>query len=276
MAAPHGSAASVLPFVLRARGRRIAGTRRRDGAAVGAPGHRDAQAHVARADVLGRGRRGSASAEARKRALTVTPVETGYGPAGPTASFDAYEIHQGRIHVPRFYGFKEWGPAADVTLAWRAAHVRRRALCRRAQRSRPRRPRHHCQSARAARRAPGVPCGYGKTVCALWIAHALKRRRSSCTRPSSSRSGRARQPLPPWRLGGANPAKRGGGRRGYSSGWCTRSPSASTPRNAPRVVFVIIDEAHHVAPFSAAPCASPASARATSSASRRRPSARTA
>lgn len=174
---------SVLPFVL--QGRAVAASPGHDGA-MAPPSARPATVTPKRTSAMGAtysvavAEFSASELEAHKRALTMTPIETGYGPAnGPTASFDAYEIHQGRIHVPRFYGFKEWGPAADVTLSLGEA-----LTCADAPFAGTLNP---VQTAATRdtidqlERAPHgallvLPCGYGKTVCALWVAHALKRR----------------------------------------------------------------------------------------------------
>ena len=110
-----------------------------------------------------------------KRALTMVPADNGFNGQG-SATFDAYTIVEDRLHVPRFYGYETWGAPEEVQLregvemqipfAGTLNPVQEAATS---------------ETIAQLRRSPHgallvLPCGYGKTVCALYIAHALGRR----------------------------------------------------------------------------------------------------
>ena len=113
--------------------------------------------------------------ERHKRALTMVPADNGFTGQGPL-SFDAFFVDDARLHVPRFYGFEAWGAPEESVL--------RDGI--------PLTAPFHGTLNPVQQEAVGVtitqlqssphgallvlPCGYGKTVCALYIAHALGRR----------------------------------------------------------------------------------------------------
>lgn len=113
--------------------------------------------------------------ERHKRTLTMVPVETGFNNQGGT-SFDAFFVGEDRLHVPRFYGFAAWGPAEesalrdglpmDTTFKGTLNPVQEEATVKTV--AQLQQPPHGALLV--------LPCGYGKTVCALYIAHALRRR----------------------------------------------------------------------------------------------------
>tara|TARA_B110000046_G_scaffold70199_1_gene78177 strand:- start:1356 stop:1976 length:621 start_codon:yes stop_codon:yes gene_type:complete len=106
--------------------------------------------------------------------LTMTPTASGYG-AAPD-SFCAYALDDNRLSVPRCYGYAQWGAPETVALV-EGAHLSvpfigtLNPLQTTAT---------HTMLERLAKPPHGgmllLPCGYGKTVCALYIAHKLGRR----------------------------------------------------------------------------------------------------
>lgn len=118
---------------------------------------------------------GGKEVERHKRALTMVPSDNGFNGQGST-TFEAFLVSEDRMHVPRFYGFETWGAAEvdalcdgrpmDVAFAGTLNPVQEEATSTTiAQLSKP------PHGALLV-----LPCGYGKTVCALFIAHALRRR----------------------------------------------------------------------------------------------------
>lgn len=114
----------------------------------------------------------AAELEAVKAELTMTPIET-YNEA---VSFDAYACDDEWLEVPRFYGWARWGEAAATALddgaplrldfAGTLNPVQREATA--ATLARLRQPPYGTFLV--------LPCGYGKTVCALYLAQQLGRR----------------------------------------------------------------------------------------------------
>lgn len=110
-----------------------------------------------------------------KRNLTMIPIDNGYG--GQTAvSFDAFVEEDGWLHVPRFYGVQIWGmPKEDNTTEGLPMEIRFNGRLNDVQTDAT------CTVIEKLQLAPHgailvLPCGYGKTVCALYISHMLKRR----------------------------------------------------------------------------------------------------
>ena len=130
--------------------------------------------------------------------LTMVPIDNGYNGSGPVA-FDAYILTERNLFVPRFYGFKHFGPPETLEVHDGLCHGRDR-LSWQAEPDAGRSDEHH---ARCAAHEPFgamliLPCGYGKTVCALFIAHACDGARSCWSKGVSGRPvARARQGLPP-------------------------------------------------------------------------------
>jgi len=115
------------------------------------------------------------------RALTMQPKEP-YQKAGAVAaaaaSFPAYTEDAESLFVPRFYGLRHWGPTAtdatdagvpcDLRFAGSLTEVQQRGVLAYEERL-----------ASAANPMGGIvvlPCGYGKTVFALYLAARLGRR----------------------------------------------------------------------------------------------------
>lgn len=111
-----------------------------------------------------------------KKELTMVPLQTSYSGSSPPLTFFAFEERDGFLHVPRFYGYSQFGKAETCSLTEGVAmdlefngtlnDIQKTAV----------------EASLASLRAEpfgGVfvlPCGYGKTVCALFIAQQLKRR----------------------------------------------------------------------------------------------------
>jgi superfamily II DNA or RNA helicase len=111
-----------------------------------------------------------------KRTLTMIPIDIAFSNQSPT-KFEAFTSTDGILSVPRFYGIEHWGAAAhdetsqgcalsDVSFTGTLNSVQQIA----------------CKSTidRLNGQSKGgilvLPCGYGKTVCALSIASTMKRR----------------------------------------------------------------------------------------------------
>lgn len=111
-----------------------------------------------------------------KRTLTMIPADTSFSNQGPI-QFDAYESSNGILSVPRFYGLEHWGlPSVDktsegvpmevCTFSGSLNEIQKDA----------------CGTTIERLNGPKkggilvLPCGYGKTVCALYIASQMKRR----------------------------------------------------------------------------------------------------
>jgi superfamily II DNA or RNA helicase len=109
-----------------------------------------------------------------KRELTMTPIEASYSGAAAT-SFDAYEDIGDALHVPRFYGVKMWGPPAIDATTLGQPHGREFAgSLNPLQDEAVNAAIDHMHDHGGTMLV--LPCGYGKTVCALYIAAKLGRR----------------------------------------------------------------------------------------------------
>ena len=110
-----------------------------------------------------------------KRNLTMIPQDTGYG-GQPSPPFDAFTSDAEWLHVPRFYGFQHWGMADCIDLTdGEPMEVEFHGTLNPIQKEAT------DVTLTQLRTAPHgallvLPCGYGKTVCALYIAQQLKRR----------------------------------------------------------------------------------------------------
>ena len=107
--------------------------------------------------------------------LTMTPVDAGFGDKR-TESFPAFAIEAERLHVPRFYGYGIWG--APEACALREGEAMR---CRFAGTLNEMQQRATAATIAQLEAAPHgamlvLPCGYGKTVCALYVLQKLGRR----------------------------------------------------------------------------------------------------
>lgn len=113
--------------------------------------------------------------ERHKRELTMTPADNGYGSSVPFEVFAVRDATQ-RFEVPRFYGFRQWGaPEIDETDAGQPMAVPFQGSLNPVQREAT------SDILGAMQKAPHaamlvLPCGYGKTVCSLFIAQQLGRR----------------------------------------------------------------------------------------------------
>lgn len=114
--------------------------------------------------------------ERHKRALTMTPIDCGYTAAG-AATFEAYELSGDRIFVPRFYGVEHWGESETDGLSTGLPFT---DTCFRGSLNPVQTSATHETLTQLLKSPHGgllvLPCGYGKTVCALWLAHKLGRR----------------------------------------------------------------------------------------------------
>ena len=117
--------------------------------------------------------------EGHRRALTMTPLDTGFSGGSAVVSFNAYDIIDDRMHVPRFYGFDKWGPPVAIDISEGAALNKEIAFNGSLN---PVQTSATFETLRQAQKVPHgallvLPCGYGKTVCmTLWLAHQLGRR----------------------------------------------------------------------------------------------------
>ena len=115
------------------------------------------------------------SIQRHKRELTMVPSDNAYGGA-PSPPFETFVETDTSFSVPRFYGFKQWGQpdifetseglTMTVPFKGKLNPVQEEATT---------------NVIEALTRSPHgamlvLPCGYGKTVCALYVAHAMKRR----------------------------------------------------------------------------------------------------
>ena len=116
-----------------------------------------------------------ATLQRHKRDLTMTPLDTGYN-GQSTPSFDAYSCCTDWLHVPRFYGYAHWGAAdtcglsdgAPMEVPFHGSLNPIQVEATSTTLTQLRQPPHGALLV--------LPCGYGKTVCALYIAQQLKRR----------------------------------------------------------------------------------------------------
>lgn len=116
--------------------------------------------------------------EGHRRALTMTPLDTGFSGGSAVVSFNAYHIIDDRMHVPRFYGFDKWGPPVTADISEGAALNKEIAFNGSLN---PVQTSATFETLKQLQKVPHgallvLPCGYGKTVCALWLAHQLGRR----------------------------------------------------------------------------------------------------
>lgn len=110
-----------------------------------------------------------------KKDLTMVPQDSAFG-GQPTPSFDAFFTDDTHIHVPRFYGYQRWsspdtrdvsdGQPMERAFVGNLNPIQQDATM---------------QTLMQLRAEPNgallvLPCGYGKTVCALYIAQQLGRR----------------------------------------------------------------------------------------------------
>lgn len=111
-----------------------------------------------------------------KRTLTMIPIDTSFSNQGPV-QFDAYESQDGYLSVPRFYGIEHWGVAEmdDTTLGAPMESTEFKANLNPVQEDACK-----CALDRLHSSSKGgvlvLPCGYGKTVCALYVASRMQRR----------------------------------------------------------------------------------------------------
>lgn len=111
-----------------------------------------------------------------KRTLTMIPIDMSFSNQAPV-QFQAFQSHDGILSVPRFYGLEHWGtaqhdntsegkPFADLIFKGKLNEIQEMA----------------CKAVIERLEGPQkggilvLPCGYGKTVCALHIALKMKRR----------------------------------------------------------------------------------------------------
>lgn len=118
---------------------------------------------------------GEADRRRHRDALTLRPLNTSGGPAGPTGEepLELWQEHRGDLYVPRFYGQKEFGPPdRDLQLDGETATTGLRF----AGTLDPRRRQVEAADAIAKAFAAGhggvlhLSCGMGKTCVALWAA----------------------------------------------------------------------------------------------------------
>lgn len=111
-----------------------------------------------------------------KRNLTMTPIDSSFSNQTPI-QFNAYESANGFLHVPRFYGFEHWGsPQFDrtsigVDMVADSFSGKLNSIQQDACRTTIERLNGPLRGGMVV-----LPCGYGKTVCALYIASQMKRR----------------------------------------------------------------------------------------------------
>ena len=110
-----------------------------------------------------------------KKDLTMVPQDSAFG-GPPTPSFDAFATDETHIHVPRFYGYHRWGSPDTCELS--DGHPMQCAFVGTLNQTQQEAT---AQTLMQLSAEPNggllvLPCGYGKTVCALYIAHKLGRR----------------------------------------------------------------------------------------------------
>lgn len=110
-----------------------------------------------------------------KRTLTMMPTDMSFSNQMPL-QFEAFHVASGMFSVPRFYGIEHWGvPSEDCTTEGSVMNLAFSGTLNDVQRQ-------ACGAAieRLQSFYKGgilvLPCGYGKTVCALYIASQMKRR----------------------------------------------------------------------------------------------------
>lgn len=117
----------------------------------------------------------SKAVEHHKECLTMTPLHGSCG-GQPTPSYAAYWEDDEWLHVPRFYGYSEFGtPSATAIVEGLPMDTSFHGSLN------PVQDKATAQTLQQLQTMPHggilvLPCGYGKTVCALFIAHKLARR----------------------------------------------------------------------------------------------------
>lgn len=110
-----------------------------------------------------------------KKELTMIPQDGAYS-GQATPPFNAFWEDDEWLHVPRFYGFTQWGvPSAVDLVEGEGMDLEFNGVLNPVQEDAT------SQTLDQLQKAPHgallvLPCGYGKTVCALYIAQRLKRR----------------------------------------------------------------------------------------------------
>jgi superfamily II DNA or RNA helicase len=185
--------------------------------------------------------------------LTVAPIDNGFS-AGAVEPLKAFAISDGVLTVPRFYGFEYFGvpetdaradgDAVDVTFHGALKELQTEAVARVLERL-------------AQASAMGMlilPCGYGKTVCALALVQAVGRKTLVLVEKTSLLTQwqqRARTFLPEARVGkiqqdvvdvdGAQVVV------GMIQSLARREYPADVLEKFGQFGLVIVDEAHHIA-----------------------------
>lgn len=110
-----------------------------------------------------------------KKELTMIPQDGAYS-GQATPPFNAFWEDEEWLHVPRFYGYNQWGPPSTVNLVeGEPMHVAFNGRLNPVQEDATEQTLHKLEAAPHGALLV-LPCGYGKTVCALYIAQRLKRR----------------------------------------------------------------------------------------------------
>ena len=119
--------------------------------------------------------------------LTMTPIDTGgmgppAGGGGPPTQFPLYRESPSRLYVPKYFGLQRWGtpPPERVTLGdGDDIPPERRRFTGRLRDEQLKPIEAYLDAARDRTRMGGIlslPCGFGKTVAALYILSALGKR----------------------------------------------------------------------------------------------------
>lgn len=181
--------------------------------------------------------------------LTMCPIDP-YGSAEP---FDAYVRDAQHLHVPRFYGLSQWGPAAtDETTEGDHVELRFEGELSAVQREAVNAFERHIGLMRGNPRGGVVvlPCGYGKTVFALHMAARLGRRTLVLVHKSflvEQWQARARQFLPGASLGIIQQATVQSDADVVVGMVQSIAKRQYPPGTFDGFGFVVIDEAHHMA-----------------------------
>lgn len=187
---------------------------------------------------------------AHVRRLTMCPVES-FGAATP---FNAYLRDGGYLRVPRYYGLREWGPAAsDRTTDGAPVALRFEGRLSAVQLDATAAYEAHLAGFAEGGPRGGIvvlPCGYGKTVFALQMAARLGRRTLVLVHKGfllQQWQERARQFLPGATLGLVQQAT-----AQVEADVVIGMVQSIARRNYPEGTFdgfgfVVIDEAHHMA-----------------------------
>ena len=104
------------------------------------------------------------------RNLTMTPIEANFGPQNneEKSSFPAYMVEFGRLHVPRFYGLEKWGkPEKDERIDGEDVNLPFHGELGQIQNEAMSAALENLNSFKAGCMLC-LPCGFGKTVCALY------------------------------------------------------------------------------------------------------------